>query len=435
MDKKLKILVVGGGGREHALVWKLSQSPWAEKIYCAPGNGGICQIAQCVAIEADDIDGLLRFAKGEKIDFTVVGPEVPLAAGIVDVFRKHRLAIFGPSQKAAMLEASKAFAKRFMKKYAIPTAAFQVFTQANKAQAYLKKVSYPVVVKADGLAAGKGVIIAKNRAEASKAVSQIMTKKVFGRAGARVVIEECLSGTEVSVLVLTDGKNLLVLPSAQDHKRIFDNDAGPNTGGMGAYCPTPLLDEAMLARVKAEILEPTVRAMRKEGRAFKGVLYAGLMLTAQGPKVLEFNVRFGDPETQVILPSIANDLLELLWACAKGDLSGAQIRHVDSAAVCVMLSAEGYPGDYKKGEPILGLEQAQMIPGVTVFHSGTRRENGMVKTSGGRVVGVTALGATLREAVSRAYQAADLVSFRGAHCRRDIAKRALEGDIACQNLR
>ena len=426
MDKKLKILVVGSGGREHALVWKLSQSPWAEKIYCAPGNGGICQLAECVGISAQDVHGLLKFAKAKKIDLTVVGPEGPLAAGIVDHFTKNRLAIFGPSKSAAMLESSKVFSKRLMKKYAIPTALFKVFTQASKARAYLKKAVYPLVVKADGLAAGKGVVVAKSSAEAISAITEIMTKRVFGKAGSRVVIEECLNGQEVSVLALTDGKNILVLPSAQDHKRVFDQDQGPNTGGMGAYCPTPLLDEAELGRVRTEILERTVWAMKKEGRLLKGVLYAGLMLTDQGPKVLEFNVRFGDPETQAILPRIGCDLLELLWASSKGGLRNMEIRLSQDVAVCVVISAGGYPGEYKKDEPILGLEQAQTIPGVTIFHAGTHRENGMFKTSSGRVLGVTAMGGSLREAVSRAYQAVDLVSFKGAHFRRDIAKRALD---------
>ena len=426
MDKKLKILVVGGGGREHALAWKLAQSPWTEKIYCAPGNGGIFQLAECVGIAADDIRGLLKFAKAQKIDFTIVGPEGPLAAGIADIFKRHRLAIFGPSKKAAVLEASKVFAKRLMQKYAIPTADFKVFTKVSEAKAHLKKASYPIVVKADGLAAGKGVVIAKNQAEAFAAVERIMKEKIFGKAGSRVVIEECLTGPEISVLAFTDGKNVLVLPSAQDHKRIFDQDQGPNTGGMGAYCPAPLMDETMLERVKTEILKKTVEAMRKEKRPFQGVLYAGLMLTDQGPKVLEFNVRFGDPETQAILPCLASDLLEILWACAKGSVQGLEIRPGPDAAVCVVMAAEGYPGEYKTGEAILGLEQAQKIPGVTVFHAGTRRENGVVKTAGGRVLGVTALGCTLREAVSRAYQAVDLVSFRGAQFRRDIAQRALD---------
>ncbi len=425
MDKKLTVLVVGGGGREHALVWKLAQSPHAGKIFCAPGNAGIAKIAECVPLAAEDVKGLLAFAKKQRVDLTVVGPEVPLAAGIADVFRKARLAVFGPSRKAAMLETSKVFAKRLMKKYHVPTADFKVFEQSAKALAYLKKAAYPLVLKADGLAAGKGVVIAKSFEQAKAAVQDIMVKKVHGRAGKKLLIEECLSGPEVSVLALTDGKSIKLLPTAQDHKRVFDNDEGPNTGGMGAYSPAAILDEQGLERVQHEILEAMLRAMRLEKRPFNGVLYAGLMLTPDGPKVLEFNARFGDPETQVLLPRVQGDLLDILLACAKGKLADKQVTLSPEAAVCVVLAAKGYPGAYPKGQPIFGLEQAHRIPGVTVFHAGTSQENGTVKTAGGRVLGVTALGATLPDAIARAYQAADLISFEGVHFRRDIAAKAL----------
>ncbi len=425
MDRTLNILVVGGGGREHALVWKLAQSPRAGKIFCAPGNAGIAKIAECVPLAAEDVKGLLAFAKKQRVDLTVVGPEVPLAAGIADVFRKARLAVFGPSRKAAMLETSKVFAKRLMKKYNIPTADFKAFGQYAKALAYLKKAAYPLVLKADGLAAGKGVVIAKSFEQAKTAAQDIMVKKVHGRAGKKLLIEELLSGPEVSVLALTDGKSIKLLPTAQDHKRVFDNDEGPNTGGMGAYSPAAILDDQGLARVQKEILETVLQAMRREKRPFNGVLYAGLMLTPQGPKVLEFNARFGDPETQVLLPRVQGDLLEILLACAKGKLADKQVALSPEAAVCVVLAAKGYPGSYAKGQPIFGLEQAHRIPGVTVFHAGTSQENGTVRTAGGRVLGVTAVGPTLPEAVSRAYQAADLISFEGAHFRRDIAAKAL----------
>ncbi len=425
MNKKLKVLVVGSGGREHTLAWKLAQSPWLIKIYCAPGNGGICQTAQCVSIKADDLQGLLQFVKSEAIDFTVVGPEAPLVAGIVDVFRENGLAIFGPSRAAARLEGSKIFSKELMKKYSIPTAAFEIFSDAGEAKAYLKKAPYPLVVKADGLAAGKGVVVAANAKEAGAAIDDIMVRKVHGEAGNRVVIEECLTGPEASVLALVDGKDIAVLPPAQDHKRIFDGDRGPNTGGMGAYSPTPLLNAAALSAVRRDILERTVAAMAQEGCPFQGVLYAGLMLTKKGPRVLEFNARFGDPETQVILPRLQGDLLEILWECAHGRLAAVNVACSPGAAVCVVIAAGGYPGSYEKDKLILGLERAQKIPGVTVFHAGTRQDNGAVKTAGGRVLGITALRPTLQEAVARAYQAADLVCFEGVQFRRDIAQKAL----------
>jgi len=422
----MKILVVGGGGREHALVRKLKESPRVTEIFCAPGNAGIAAQAKCVGIPADAVGELVAFARSERIDLTVVGPEVPLVAGIVDEFGRQGLRVFGPTRAAARLEGSKSFAKDLMRKYGIPTAASESFTDIAAALNYLEQVPVPVVIKADGLAAGKGVVIAQSRPEAAAAVEMMLGRKVFGAAGSKVVIEEYLEGEEVSVLALTDGETVVPLVSAQDHKRIFDGDQGPNTGGMGAYSPAPVYTPELAAEVCRTILVPTVAAMASEGCLYRGVLYAGLMVTAAGPRVLEFNARFGDPETQVILPRLASDLVEIMEAVIDGALARAELCWQEESAVCVVMAAGGYPGDYEKGKVISGLAEAACLPGVSVLHAGTAMADNQVVTAGGRVLGVTALGGDIREAIDRAYAAAEKIRFDGAHYRRDIGHRALK---------
>lgn len=419
----MRVLVVGGGGREHALVWKIRQSPKVSQIYCAPGNGGIQEIAQCVDIAAQDIDKLLEFALTEKIDLTVVGPEVPLALGIVDKFREKGLRIFGPSQKAAEIEGSKAFAKNLMAKYHIPTAQYRVFTDVEKAKDYIRELGVPCVVKADGLAAGKGVMVCFELEEALTAVEEILVDNKFGQAGSQVIVEEYLEGEEVSILAFTDGKNIVPMVSAQDHKRVFDNDQGPNTGGMGAYSPAPVYTSQVQKLVETEILQSTVQAMEKEGRPFQGVLYAGLMLTSMGPKVLEFNARFGDPETQVVLPRLKTDLVEIIEAVLDRKLDTVKIEWSSQAAVCVVLASAGYPGPYEKGKVITGIDKK--IPGTYVFHAGTKLKEGRLITDGGRVLGVTALGDNLPEAINNAYNGVKMIDFSGMHYRRDIGKKAI----------
>ncbi len=423
----MKVLVVGGGGREHALVWLLSKSSRVKKLFCAPGNAGIAELAKCIDISAEDIDGLARFAHRERLDLTIVGPEAPLAAGIVDRWEKDRLGlIFGPSGRAAELEGSKIFAKDLMRRHGIPTAGYQAFSDPERAHAYIEEVNGPLVVKADGLAAGKGVTVASTVEEAKRAVDEALVEKVFGEAGKRVLIEEKLVGEEVSIIALTDGRVIAVLPSSQDHKAVFDNDAGPNTGGMGAYSPAPAVTEEVLDRIVGEILVPTVHAMGKEGRRFRGVLYAGLMLTKTGPRVLEFNVRFGDPEAQPLLMRLKSDLLELILAVLEDRLGEVKMEWDDRPAICVVLASGGYPGHYEKGLAISGLEEAAKVEDAFVFHAGTARGNdGGVVTAGGRVLGVTALGADLPEAIARAYSTADLISFEGSHRRGDIGAKAL----------
>jgi phosphoribosylamine--glycine ligase len=419
----MKILVVGGGGREHALVWKLKQSPRVDQIYCAPGNGGIAQLCPCEDIDSADIRGLVRFAERKKIDLTVVGPEGPLTLGIVDRFEEKGLAIFGPSREAARIEGSKVFAKDLMVRAGIPTAEHRTFSGIEETLDYLRTAPFPVVLKADGLAAGKGVMVCNNRNEAYDAVDQIMRKRVFGDAGNRIVVEEFLRGEEVSMIALTDGKSVVLLPTAQDHKAVFEGDRGPNTGGMGAYAPAPIASSKLLERVAQKIMLPVIRTMESEGCPFRGALYAGLMITTEGPKVLEFNCRFGDPETQVILPLLETDLVEAMMAVCEGRLDRLSLLIRDQAAVCVVMAASGYPGPYEKGKPIRGLDCVP--PEILVFHAGSKRKGKEIVTSGGRVLGVTALGDTIRAAVESAYRAVGHITFDGAYYRKDIAHRAM----------
>lgn len=420
----MKVLVVGGGGREHTLVWKLKKSPRVREIYCAPGNAGIARDAACVNIGAEDIPGLLAFALNKKIDLTLVGPEAPLTAGIVDAFQDAGLKIFGPSRAAAEIEGSKVFAKDIMARHGIPSAGYAVFTDPDEARAYIDKIGAPCVVKAEGLAAGKGVIVAEDRQTALDAVQSIMVDKAFGKAGERLVVEERLTGEEVSILAFTDGFNVVPMISSQDHKRAFDDDQGPNTGGMGAYAPAPVYTPEMHGQVMEEILIPIIRAMDAEGCTYRGVIYAGLMVTAQGPKVLEFNARFGDPEAQPVLMLLETDLVEIIEAVLENRLDKVEIKWKDQACVCVVLASGGYPGSYEKGKVIRGLDQ---VPGdVVVFHAGTAEKDGQIVTAGGRVLGVTAAGPDISRAINTAYAAVDKISFEGMRCRRDIGRRALE---------
>lgn len=423
----MQLLVIGGGGREHALVWKLAQSPRVDKIFCAPGNPGIGLIpgVECVNIDINDNAALGQFALDHHINLTVVGPEAYLINGVVDHFQQLGLRIFGPSQKAAEIEGSKAFAKELMQKYGIPAAASATFTDADQAVEYIRLQGAPIVVKADGLAAGKGVVVAMTVDEALEAVDLIMRDKTFGASGSRVVIEEFLEGEEASLLAFTDGATVAPMVAAQDHKRIFDGDQGPNTGGMGAYAPAPVVTASIREQVVRDILQPTVDAMRREGRTYCGCLYAGLMITASGPKVIEFNARFGDPETQVVLPLLDSDLVGIMEDCIDGKLKDADIRWKDGAAVCVVLASAGYPGSYRKGDVIDGLQQTQDKDSM-VFHAGTALVNGKIAANGGRVLGVTAIGQNIGEAVKKAYQAILPIHFEGMQFRQDIAYRALK---------
>ena len=421
----MKVLVIGGGGREHALVWKIAQSPLVEKVFCAPGNPGTAQLAENVAIGVDQLDKLLAFAYENKIDLTVVGPEQPLSLGIVDLFESHGLKVFGPSQKAAFIEGSKAFSKDLMQKYHVPTAAYGVFTDQAEAEAFIERTGAPIVVKADGLAAGKGVIIAQTCEEAVSAVRDMLSGNSFGTAGSRVVIEEFLTGEEASFLVITDGKNIIPLASAQDHKAVFDGDLGPNTGGMGAYSPAPVVTQDIHDKAMQQVIQPIVAGMAAEGRPYRGVLYAGLMVKDGQVKTLEFNARFGDPECQPLLMRMKSDIVPVLMAVALGNLSGIDISWHDKAAVCVVMAAEGYPGDYRKGDGIEGLEDAARIDDVYVFHAGTTLLNNRCVTNGGRVLGVTALGDSIQKSINTAYRAVDCISWKGAQFRRDIGKKAL----------
>ncbi len=423
----MKVLVVGGGGREHALVWKLARSPRVEQIYCAPGNAGIAQIADLVPIGVDDVAGLLRFASEARIDLTVVGPELPLTLGIADEFAKEGLRVFGPSREAARLESSKAFAKELLRRFGIPTGYFGTFDRPEEAKRYVHEVGTPVVIKADGLAAGKGVIVCHDQREAEQAIDDMLVSRLFGDAGERIVVEEYLEGEEVSFIALVDGTSVLPFPSAQDHKRLLDDDLGPNTGGMGAYSPTPALTPELEARVLKEIVLPTLNALRAQGIDFRGALYAGLMLTEQGPKVLEFNVRFGDPECQPLMLRLESDLVDLLEACIEGRLAEVRPRWDARAAACVVLAARGYPGPFERGKVIQGLSEAEQLPGVVVFHAGTARRGETFVTNGGRVLGVTASGSDVAEAVQRAYAAVEKIRFDGMHFRRDVGRRALRG--------
>ncbi|WP_026869286.1 phosphoribosylamine--glycine ligase [Inquilinus limosus] len=418
----MRILLVGGGGREHALAWAIAASPLCDTLYCAPGNAGIAQEATCVPTAAEDVDGLVTFAQENAIDFVVVGPEAPLVAGLVDRLTEAGIKAFGPTAAAAALEGSKGFTKDLCAKYGIPTARYCRFTDAAEAKAYIAAEGAPIVVKADGLAAGKGVVVAGTVEEAQAAVDAMLTEGGFGAAGASIVVEECLIGPELSFFALCDGETALPLATARDHKRAFDHDQGPNTGGMGAVSPHPLATPELEARIMAEIVQPTLKAMEAEGTPFRGILFAGLMLTERGPQLIEHNVRFGDPECETLLPRLNSDLLTALIAAADGELRHLTLRWRPEAAVTVVMAAKGYPGSYKKGSPIRALDQAGQVPGTIVFHAGTKAEtDGSVTAQGGRVLAVTALGADIAEARLRAYQAVDRIDWPEGFCRRDIA--------------
>ena len=422
----MRILVVGSGGREHALVWKIAQSKLATKIFCAPGNGGITQVAECIDIKADDIPALLEFARKEKIDLTVVGPEAALASGIVDEFRKYKLRIFGPEKAAARLEGSKVFAKQMMARYNVPTAEFRVFDDAGEAKKHVSMRGAPCVIKADGLAQGKGVVVAQTIAEANQAIESFMINRIFGDAAKRIVVEDCLIGQEASILVFTDAKFVIPLASSQDHKRIFDHDEGPNTGGMGAYSPAPVVTKEIFEEIIQKVIHRIIGGLQKEGIEYRGVLYAGIMLTKNGPSALEFNVRFGDPETQAIVPRLQSDLVEVMLATSEQKLSRVKSLVWDKrACVCVVCASKGYPGEYEKGKEITGLNEAAAMKDAMVFHAGTNRGADKYVTSGGRVLGVTGLGTTTQEAIDVTYQAVGKIHFEGMHYRKDIGRRAL----------
>lgn len=422
----MKVLIIGSGGREHTLIWKINQSPKVSQIYCAPGNAGISQLAQCINIDADNIEKLADFVQKEKIDLTVVGPELPLSKGIVNEFNKKNLRIFGPSQEATEIESSKVFSKHLMKKYNIPTANYEVFKNSEKALDYIKQQTFPLVIKADGLAAGKGVFIIKNLEQAKDALDILMKEKKFGEAGRQVVIEEFLEGEEISILAFCDGKTIIPMISSQDHKKIFDNDQGPNTGGMGAYSPVPFYTTEIKEKVCREILKPTVKGLRNEGKEYKGVLYAGLILTKNGPKVLEFNARFGDPETQVVLPGLKTDLVDILNAVIGETLHKINIEWEDNAAVCVVVASGGYPGKYQKGKPISGLERLKKMKNIIAFHAGTKFQDEEVVTSGGRVLGITTWDDTISKAKEKAYEGVEKIYFEDMYYRKDIASKTIK---------
>ncbi len=421
----MKVLVIGSGGREHSLVWKIAQSPQVSKIYCAPGNPGISELAECINITADQTDLLCKFAVKENIDLTVVGPEAPLVDGIVDVFSKYKLKVFGPDKKAAILEDSKVFSKRLLRKHGIPTADFKCFDNYQYARQYVSSKVAPIVVKADGLSKGKGVFVCKTNDEALQAIDSIMKDKVFGNAGNQIVIEECLTGEEISLLAFTDGRNIVAMESSQDHKTVFDGDEGPNTGGMGAYSPVPIMTSELYLKVEKEILVPTVHAMNREGRPYKGVIYIGLMVTSSGPMVLEYNVRFGDPEAQVILSRMKSDIVPIMLATISGELDMVDLEWYPQASVCVVMASGGYPGSYDKGKEITGLDSLKNQDGISVFHAGTKSSNGKIVTNGGRVLGVVACGEDIEDAQKKVYEAVNKISFDGVHYRRDIASKAI----------
>ncbi|KPK41200.1 MAG: phosphoribosylamine--glycine ligase [Omnitrophica WOR_2 bacterium SM23_29] len=422
----MKILVIGSGGREHALVWKLAQSKSVDKIYCAPGNGGIAQLAECVEIKADDVDKLAKYAKQKRIDLTVVGPEGPLAKGIVDKFNLKGLNIFGPTKEAAQIESSKVFMKMLMKKLGIPTAEFEVFDNSDKAKEYIDDLKGKFVIKADGLAGGKGAIVCQTKDEGLKTVKAIMEEKIFGDAGNRVIVEECLEGEETSIIVVTDGKDVVPLVSSQDHKRIYDGDTGLNTGGMGAYSPAPVITDKVFDQIMKEIITPTIDGLRNDEIPYKGVLYAGIMVTDSGPKILEFNCRFGDPEVQAIFPRLKSDLVELINASIDEEADTISLEWDERPCVSVVIASEGYPGRYKTGFEIEGLESIVNLKDIYVFHAGTKRVDDKILTSGGRVLNVTALGQDIKDAIDRCYEAVNLIHFEGMHFRRDIGFRALK---------
>jgi phosphoribosylamine--glycine ligase len=421
----MRILVVGSGGREHALCWKLAASPLCDKIWCTPGNAGIAQEAECVPIGIEDLDGLVAFARENRVDFVVVGPEAPLVAGLVDRLGEAGIPAFGPNAAAAQLEGSKAFMKEIADAAGVPTARWRRFADPAAAKEFARTLGAPLVVKADGLAAGKGVIVAESIAEADRAIDTMLVEAVFGTAGAAIVIEEFLQGEEASFFALSDGEHVLPLAAAQDHKRVGDGDTGPNTGGMGAYSPTPVVDAAMQARIMAEIIEPTVKAMAARGTPFEGVLFAGVMIDATGPKLLEYNVRFGDPECQVLMARLKSDLLPALVACAEGGLGHFDLRWHDDTALVVVMAAHGYPGDYEKGSEIRGLERAESLDNVLVFHAGTRRDGDRILSHGGRVLGIVGRGANAAEARARAYEGVEAIDWPKGFCRRDIGWRAI----------
>ena len=422
----MKVLVIGGGGREHSLVWKIAQSPEVSKIFCAPGNPGISELAECIDITADQTSLLCEFAVKENIGLTVVGPEAPLVDGIVDVFSKHNLKVFGPDQKAAILEDSKVFSKLLLRKHGIPTADFKCFDDHSQARHYVLSRGAPIVVKADGLSKGKGVFVCKTNDEALLAIDSIMKDRVFGNAGDQVVIEECLIGEEVSLLAFTDGRTIVPMESSQDHKTVYDGDEGPNTGGMGAYSPVPIMTSELYRGVEKNILVPTVHAMNKEGRPYKGVIYIGLMITSAGPMVLEFNVRFGDPEAQVILTRMKSDIVPIMLATISGGLDNVDLEWLPQASVCVVMASGGYPGQYDNGKEIKGLDSLKNQEGISVFHAGTKSENEKIVTNGGRVLNVVACGRDIKEAQKKVYEAVSKISFDGAHYRRDIADKAIK---------
>jgi len=421
----MRILVIGSGGREHSIVWKIAQSPLVSKIFCAPGNPGISELAECINITVDQTDQLCEFAVEENIDLTVVGPEAPLVDGIVDIFNEHGLKVFGPDKKAAILEDSKVFSKSLLKKHGIPTADFKCFDDYQQARCYIASKEAPIVVKADGLSKGKGVFVCKTNDEALQAIDSIMKDKVFGEAGDQVVIEECLIGEEISLLAFTDGKNIVAMESSQDHKTVFDGDTGPNTGGMGAYSPVPLMTDELYLQVEKEILVPTVHAMNREERPYKGVIYIGLMITDAGPRVLEYNVRLGDPEAQVILSRMKSDIVQIMLATISEDLDKVDLEWYSQASVCVVMASGGYPGSYDNGKEITGLDSLKNQDGISVFHAGTKSANGKIVTNGGRVLGVVACGEDIEDAQKNVYEAVSKISFDGVHYRRDIASKAI----------
>jgi phosphoribosylamine--glycine ligase len=428
----VKILVIGSGGREHALCWKISKSHKCTKLYCAPGNGGISEVAELVAIEADDIDGLLKFAKDNRVDLTVVGPEAPLVKGVVDSFTRAGLKAFGPTAELAKIEGSKVFSKELMKRLGVPTADFKVFDDYDKAVSYLDTKKAPVVVKADGLAAGKGVVVAKSIDEAKAAVKKMMLEKAFGEAGDKIIIEDCLQGEEASIIVVSDGTSIVPMASSQDHKRVFDHDIGPNTGGMGAYSPAPVVTDALFKKIVDTAVMPIIDGLRREGKPYKGALYAGIMITDKGPMVLEFNARFGDPETQAILPRLKTDIVELIERSISGTLGGYKLEWDPRPCVSVVLASGGYPDKFEKGMEITGTDEIKPMKDVVIFHAGTRlgrraTDKGRIFiTSGGRVLNVSAIGINFYSAIENCYNAVSKINFSGAHYRRDIGRKALD---------
>jgi phosphoribosylamine--glycine ligase len=427
----MKVLVIGSGGREHALCWKIFESKRVDKLYAVPGNGGISQIAECLDIKPEDIDGLLKFAKENNIDLTVVGPEAPLVLGIVDRFKKEGLKIFGPDKAVAQLEGSKVFAKEVMAKFNIPTAGFKIFDNAKEAKEYIDKKGTPVVIKADGLCAGKGVVVAQTKDEALSSIDAIMTQRRFGSAGDRVIIEDCLAGEEASIILVSDGRDFVTFASSQDHKRVFDNDKGPNTGGMGAYSPAPCVTAVVEKKIEDKIIRPIIEGLAKSGTPYRGVLYIGLMIVKGEPFVLEFNVRFGDPETQAILPRLRSDLVDIIEASIDGSLRQIRPRWDSGSCVSVVCASGGYPDDYKKGFVIHGLDKASKMDDVIIFHAGTKLTSNEQRdtrygTNGGRILSVTALGKDIESAIGRVYKACALISFEGMHYRKDIGYRALK---------